>query len=456
MSWHYLAGQEAESWEENSLDGAPSALLKLMPTAVKSCCKDNATESSIDSRYGMTSEHSTDTNGAEKSTSSQVGSPVRIFQRPEKERESGVNVLDCGRTWPVSSVKFNPDTCWWKTHHCLFPEDLTLYWLILPRWGSTRSGELSERTMPAHLTSGTESGYWLTPTATDANPPTGGNLIKTKNGTIRALNKETGKTSNRGLANQAMWCRDRKDGAAKACKNAPVNSLLGRAIHGGTKTRQTYSTPTTHDYKGKNNSKSGTASSHSLATQCNAGRGSLNPDWVEWLMGWPITWSSMIARTNDGTESSRVKGSPEEISTEGVRNLRRIGEATKTSQGSKQEQQHCGKHLDTLPGMPQGRACERWGLGEWSDAIERGDLCCLREVFSSETLSQHQKLYLVWFAAMSDRMGSTECLKTMGQISRTAYKMKNQVDRLKAIGDGQVPAVVALAWRALTAQVKGM
>ena len=37
MSWHFLQEQEEASWEANSLDGAPSALLSLMPTAAESC-----------------------------------------------------------------------------------------------------------------------------------------------------------------------------------------------------------------------------------------------------------------------------------------------------------------------------------------------------------------------------------------------------------------------------------
>lgn len=37
-----------------------------------------------------------------------------------------------------------------------------------------------------------------------------------------------------------------------------------------------------------------------------------------------------------------------------------------------------------------------------------------------------------------------------GQIPRTAGKLKNRVQRLQAIGNGQVPAVVKMAWEILT------
>jgi hypothetical protein len=54
--------------------------------------------------------------------------------------------------------------------------------------------------------------------------------------------------------------RDWKDGTAKSCKNVPPNSLLGREVH----SREDYKTT-----------------------------GSLNPRWVEWLMGFPGGWTDL-------------------------------------------------------------------------------------------------------------------------------------------------------------------
>ena len=54
MSWHFLQGQEAESWEGTSLDGAPDALLKLMPSAAPCSCAARQTESCRGSRSGTT------------------------------------------------------------------------------------------------------------------------------------------------------------------------------------------------------------------------------------------------------------------------------------------------------------------------------------------------------------------------------------------------------------------
>lgn len=54
MSWLFLQGQEAESWEGTCLDGAPSALLSLMPSADPCLCAARQTESCRVSRYGTT------------------------------------------------------------------------------------------------------------------------------------------------------------------------------------------------------------------------------------------------------------------------------------------------------------------------------------------------------------------------------------------------------------------
>lgn len=56
MSWHYLQEEVAASWQESCLDGAPSALLKLMPECVRSCLTECAMESSTNFQSGMTSE----------------------------------------------------------------------------------------------------------------------------------------------------------------------------------------------------------------------------------------------------------------------------------------------------------------------------------------------------------------------------------------------------------------
>lgn len=76
MSWHYLQGLEVASWEGDSLDGAPSALLNLLPTPERCCSLGSETDSSILSRSGTTSELSTGVRGEGASMSSAEVSPA--------------------------------------------------------------------------------------------------------------------------------------------------------------------------------------------------------------------------------------------------------------------------------------------------------------------------------------------------------------------------------------------
>lgn len=77
MSWHFLQEQVAESWAHFCLDGAPDALLRLMPTVELHFSRANGTESLNLSRSGMTCAHSTDARGAGQSMSYQVDSLVK-------------------------------------------------------------------------------------------------------------------------------------------------------------------------------------------------------------------------------------------------------------------------------------------------------------------------------------------------------------------------------------------
>ena len=113
--------------------------------------------------------------------------------------------------------------------------------------------------------------------------------------------------------------------------------------------------------------------------------GQLNPDWVEWLMGWPIGWTSMESITKldwrDWSVDPADEGEPCNMQTPTRSDYRGRGP------NSKQQ------------GLP--------------DQVKR-------------------------------ELGSGN-----GSIPRVATGIKCRADRLKAIGNGQVPQVAALAWTIL-------
>ena len=164
MSWHFSQAWEAEYSADNSSVAVPSAPSKLMNTAEESSAHDRTTEVSHRSRFGTTSEPSTADHGAAALKSFLAAFPVREFQSPEKDRDLTILVPGFGQKWRESSVKYDLDSSSWKTHRCLFTEDLPESSVILPKWGLMRGGELWERTTPGLTTNESESGLWPTPT----------------------------------------------------------------------------------------------------------------------------------------------------------------------------------------------------------------------------------------------------------------------------------------------------
>ena len=167
MSWHFLQGQEAESWEENSLDGAPYALLRLMPMPAESCSPASGTESLNHSQSGMTCEHSTATPGADTLTLSAADFPARTFPQVGVGLDLRVNAPGSGERWPASWVKFDPDTCSWKTLQCSLLGDSEEFLGTWPKWGIGSPGGCSALTTPDFPTVENESGSWPTPKARD-------------------------------------------------------------------------------------------------------------------------------------------------------------------------------------------------------------------------------------------------------------------------------------------------
>ena len=167
MSWHYLQGQEAESWEASSLDGAPSALLSLIPMPARSSSPASGTASLSPSQSGTTFAPSEANSGGAESKSCLAGSLARTFPQVGRGQDLTENAPVCGESSPGSSVKCVPLSFSSKTAPALFPEDWTESLGTLPAWGSMQFGELSGRKPWAFPTNETESGSWPTPKARD-------------------------------------------------------------------------------------------------------------------------------------------------------------------------------------------------------------------------------------------------------------------------------------------------
>ena len=165
MSWHFLQEGEAACWPQASLDGAPDALLKLMPERVKSCLTGKEMGSLSNSQSGMTSEHSTEIHGEEKLTSLLADFHAKTSANADKALDLMAHDQDSGRRWQESFAKFDQDLCKWKTHQCLLLEDLDEFLETWPEWGLMQNGECFELHQLEQRITDREFSWLLTPTA---------------------------------------------------------------------------------------------------------------------------------------------------------------------------------------------------------------------------------------------------------------------------------------------------
>lgn len=168
MSWHFLEAGVAASWEQNSLVGAPPALLKLIPTLVVCCSTGNVTESCLPSRSGTTCKHSMAVDGVGISMWLREGSRVRTLATLVPVSGSQARAAAFGDISSESFARYDPDSCSWKTQGLLLTADSMPYLGTWPEWGSMRNGVCSKRAPGVHHKCDDECSYWPTPTATMA------------------------------------------------------------------------------------------------------------------------------------------------------------------------------------------------------------------------------------------------------------------------------------------------
>jgi len=251
MSWLFSRALVEAYSEATSSDGARSALLSGSPTPQAFLPPDRMTAFSRPSRFGMTFKPLTDDLGAAVLTWCQEASRARTSASPARERASTEPAAECGPTWRGSLARFDPATSSWRTAQPSLLEDLGESSVIWPRSGMTVAGLCWELAMLVPRISGTGSGLWPTPTVC-------GNYNR----------KGASPTSGDGLATAVLKC----------------------------------ATPTAKDWRsGKASDATMERNSRPLSEQIG---GSLNPTWVEWLMGWPLGWTDLKPSATDKCPSA--------------------------------------------------------------------------------------------------------------------------------------------------------
>lgn len=168
MSWHFLQEGAEASWEQSSLDGAPSALLKLIPMRAVCFSIGSVTECCLDSPYGMTCERLMGVAGRVKSTWLREVSPAKTSHRPEPMAALRPLAAGSGHRCAESFAKYDRDSRSLKTLGVSEQKDSNKSSVTLPNFGSMRNGTLYLRAKQAPHKCDDGCSYWPTPTATMA------------------------------------------------------------------------------------------------------------------------------------------------------------------------------------------------------------------------------------------------------------------------------------------------
>lgn len=162
-----LPEREGEYSEDTCSAGEPSAPLSGPHILRLYLPHDKMTDFSRLSRFGVMCKPLTASHGADVLTWYLAGFPVRTLAQPEEAQELTVSAPECGRTWQGLLARYNPILSLWKTPQCSLLEDLDVFSETWPRSGTMRNGCAYQRKSAERRISGTESGYWPTPRASD-------------------------------------------------------------------------------------------------------------------------------------------------------------------------------------------------------------------------------------------------------------------------------------------------
>jgi len=256
MSYTFLQEQGEESSAECFSDIPAYVLSRLNLTPEKSYYSDNGTESCQSSQSGTTSELSTEDHGEDSLTSSAGDFHAKTSAAQGKAQALTANDLDCGLINSGSFAKLCHLSHSWKTLQCSLFGGLEEFSGTWPRWGMMRNGECWDALIPrgvmatrSRIMSAIASGFlrYPTPRANDA----------LKRGDFDAMN--------------------------------PRNGLAGFV--------RRYPTPMASDNRDRGNMKNPSVQRRlEIGKQIGLGQilgGQPNPEFVEWLMGWPMGWTDL-------------------------------------------------------------------------------------------------------------------------------------------------------------------
>lgn len=371
---------------------------------------------------------------------------------PENEREQSTSET-CGRPPSNAYAWYDQSTHCWRTYQgCLLVDILEPFSATWPRQGMTLDGVYYPRPNAVRHTNEIGYGYVPTPRANEHGnyQYDRGNHDKprpTLTGWVKMFPTPTAIDAGTGRINRS---------ASPNAAERPTLAMMAK--------KDSWPTPTTRDWRSGKGAQKREGHAQPLTDVIG---GQLNPEWVELLMGFPLGWTSLNhismiqyckwlmgfrgdnyeeegsarevlreLRQEVGAETLQRKAgrfeyvqAPEVLRSELCRNTQGIDEARlqlEGAQASKDELRSVRLQPKTTssphrPGQPEQSA------GEHTDAM------------------QALPRLLAHYGKEAWENGSWE-----NATPRTAKGVTFRTDRLKAIGNGQVPAVAAAAWHFLS------
>lgn len=294
----------------------------------------------------------------------------------------------CGRLRSKPFALLDPDTHCWKTSQGSLLSLMGISepsFVDFPKQGMMRDGQCWERTTLAPHTKGTGCGLWLgTPRATEA---------------VRSEKFKKGRAPSPEEFVK-LWPTPRNRMTGKVHPNRSTDkfnnleSVISREMWPTPKANIVH--PVIHDGNREKLANRNKANLEEVVAKTPKATGQLNPDWVEWLQGWPIGWSSLEQIVDliwlDWSVDPADMEMPEKMP---------------THRTSDSDHGHAGTWSTT-------------GKNLHNYALNKGK-----------------------------RNGWKRCGAGSGPVPRVATGIKDRVNRLKAIGNGQVPQCTALAWETL-------
>ena len=264
MTWHTSQpftcsqGPEEAFSLTSYLDTLRSERARLNPTPETCSSNVSVTEHSPASPSGTTLTPLTERRGEAQLTFLQEGSPAKTSVRRVAEPELPEAVRDYGKSMHESLERCGLSLSLPKTHLSCALGDLELSSKIWPSWGIVLAGELSELGTLVRPIKESVCGFWPTPRSCSAMTAT--ITPENSHNPKRFRNLET-------IVGRRTWPTPQaSDNRDRGCMEDPVvkrRIKIGKQVGLTTQVKQTKQS------------------------------GSLNPMWVEWLMGWPVGWTDL-------------------------------------------------------------------------------------------------------------------------------------------------------------------